>query len=88
MPRACTCTCPKRRTRSSCATSSPTPAAVGFHLGTTAAQHFPSLLAIAVPGPFLFFGDVPDEIKQATQQMQLGASFAEHVAGFDRESGR
>ena len=58
--------------------------AVGFHLSTTAAQHFPSLLAIAVPGPFLFFGDVPDEIKQATQQMQLGASFAEHVAGFDR----
>jgi len=63
-------------------------AAVGFHLSTTAAQHFPNLLAIAVPGPFLFLGDVPDEIKQATQRMQLGASFAEHVAGFDRESGR
>ncbi|HAA14975.1 MAG TPA: hypothetical protein DCE41_26100, partial [Cytophagales bacterium] len=28
--------------------------ALGFHLSTTAAGHFPSLLAVAVPGPFLF----------------------------------
>ncbi len=59
-------------------------AAVGFHLGTTAANHFPQLLAIATPGPFFFLGDVPDEIKAGTEQMQLGASFAAHVAGFDR----
>lgn len=59
-------------------------AALGFHLSTTAPSHFPQLLAIAVPGPFLFFGDVPDEIKQATEQMQLGAEFASRAYGFDR----
>ena len=58
--------------------------AVGFHLGTTAAGHFPQLLAIATPGPFFFMGEVPDEMKQATEQMGLGAQFATHVAGFDR----
>ncbi len=58
--------------------------AVGFHLGGTAAAHFSDLLAIATPGPFLFLGDVPDEIKQATEQMQLGAEFSSHIAGFDR----
>ena len=58
--------------------------AMGFHLGTTAAAHFPDLLAIATPGPFFFFGDVPDEMKQATEQMQLGGEFATHAAGFDR----
>ena len=59
-------------------------AALGFHLSTTAAGHFPELLAIAVPGPFFFHGDVPDELKQATEQMQLGAEFATHAFGFDR----
>ena len=58
--------------------------AVGFHLGTTAAAHFGSLLAIAKPGPFFFLGDVPDEMKAATEQMQLGGEFALHAAGFDR----
>ena len=58
--------------------------AVGFHLGTTAGAHFGDLLAIATPGPFFFLGDVPDEMKQATEQMQLGGQFATHVAGFDR----
>ena len=58
--------------------------AVGFHLGTTAAAHFPDLLAIAAPGPFFFFGEVPDEMKQATEQMQLGAEFSTHHVGFDR----
>jgi len=58
--------------------------AMGFHLGTTAAAHFPSLLAIAAPGPFFFLGDVPEEMKQATEQMQLGGQFATHAAGFDR----
>ena len=59
-------------------------AAVGFHLSSTAADHFPQLLAIATPGPFFFLGDVPEEMQQATQQMQLGGQFATHTAGFDR----
>jgi quinol monooxygenase YgiN len=59
-------------------------AAVGFHLGSTAAAHFPKLLAIATPGPFFFLGDVPTEMKQATEQMQLGAEFSTHSTGFDR----
>ena len=59
-------------------------AAVGFHLSTTAAGHFPQLLAIATPGPFFFLGDVPQEMKQATEQMQLGGEFGTHMAGFDR----
>ncbi|MDW3179862.1 MAG: hypothetical protein R8J94_20900 [Acidimicrobiia bacterium] len=58
--------------------------AVGFHLGTTAGAHFPALLAIATPGPFFFMGDVPDEMKRATQEMGLGAEFSAHAAGFDR----
>ena len=33
--------------------------AVGFHLGTTAGAHFPSLLAIATPGPVLLHGADP-----------------------------
>ena len=59
-------------------------AALGLHLSSTAPSHFPQLLAIAVPGPFFFFGDVPDELKQATEQMQLGAEFGAHAVGFDR----
>ena len=59
-------------------------AAMGFHLGTTAAAHFPDLLAIAVPGPFFFLGDVPAELQAATQQMGLGAEFSLHAAGYDR----
>ncbi len=59
-------------------------AAMGLHLSTTAAGHFPQLLAIAVPGPFFFFGDVPEELQQATEQMQLGAEFSTHAVGFDR----
>ena len=40
-------------------------AALGQHLGTTAAGHFPELLQIAIPGPFLFCGEVPEDLKQA-----------------------
>ena len=58
--------------------------AVGFHLGSTAAAHFPQLLAVATPGPFFFLGEVPQEMKDATEQMQLGGEFASHLAGFDR----
>lgn len=59
-------------------------AALGQHLGTTAAGHFPTLLQIAVPGPFLFCGDVPEELKQAAIGMGLDATFAPHEFGFDR----
>lgn len=58
--------------------------AMGFHLQSTAADHFPQLLAIATPGPFFFLGNVPSELQQATQRMQLGAEFSTHAAGFDR----
>ena len=58
--------------------------AVAFHLQQTAAAHFPDLLAVATPGPFFFMGDLPDELKQATEQMQLGGEFSTHLAGFDR----
>ena len=58
--------------------------ALGFHLSNTAAEHFPQLLAIATPGPFFFLGDVPDQMKQATEQMQLGGEFGTHASGFDR----
>jgi len=58
--------------------------ALGFHLTSTAATHFGQLLEIATPGPFFFFGDVPAELQQATEQMQLGGEFATHAAGFDR----
>ena len=59
-------------------------AALGFHLQSTAQAHFPHLLSIAVPGPFFFFGDVPQELQDATEQMQLGAEFGLHASGFDR----
>ncbi len=58
--------------------------AVGFHLGTTAAGHFESLLAIANPGEFLFCGDVPVEMKAAAIGMGLQATFAPAVFGFER----
>lgn len=59
-------------------------AAMASHLSSTAAAHFPRLSAIATPGPFFFLGDVPEEMKQATEQMHLGGEFATHAAGFDR----
>lgn len=58
--------------------------ALGFHLGTTAAGHFPALLAIAVPGNFLFCGDVPEQLQQAALGMGLKATFSPAVFGFDR----
>ena len=59
-------------------------AALGQHLGTTAAGHFPALLQIAVPGPFLFCGEVPEELKQAAIGMGLDATFAPRIFGFNR----
>ena len=58
--------------------------AVGFHLSSTAANHFESLLAIATPGTFSFMGDLPDALKQAIAQMGLPAEFSTHAFGFTR----
>ncbi|MDC1068941.1 hypothetical protein OAQ99_07260 [Candidatus Kapabacteria bacterium] len=58
--------------------------AVGFHLGTTANNHFGSLLQIAKPGPFLFCGDIPEAIQTATKEMGLDATFAPHQFGFTK----
>ena len=60
-------------------------AALGQHLGTTAAGHFPNLLQIAAPGSFLFCGEVPEQLKQAVIAMSLDATFAPHIFGFDRK---
>ena len=59
-------------------------AALGQHLGVTAAKHFPKLAEIAVPGPFFFCGDVPDELRQAAEGMNMGAVFGTHAYGFSR----
>ena len=59
-------------------------AALGTHLGGTAAKHFPKLSEIAVPGPFFFCGDVPDELMQAAKAMNMGAEFGTHSFGFER----
>jgi quinol monooxygenase YgiN len=58
--------------------------ALGFHLGVTAAQHFGALAEIAIPGPFFFCGDVPDQLRQAAESMNMGAVFGSHVFGFSR----
>ena len=58
--------------------------ALGFHLSETAGPHFPSLLDVATPGAFYFFGDVPTEIQEATKAMGLAAEFANHRVGFNR----
>jgi len=58
--------------------------AVGFHLGTTASRHFEKLLEIAIPGEFLFCGEVPEEMKQAAIGMGLNATFAPNIFGFER----
>lgn len=59
-------------------------AALGAHLGGTAANHFPTLSQIAVPGPFFFCGDVPEELKQAAIGMNMGAEFSHRIGGFER----
>ena len=58
--------------------------ALGLHLMGTAAQHFPQLLEIAVPGPFFFCGNVPEQLKQAAIGMNMGAEFSTHAFGFER----
>ena len=58
--------------------------AMAFHLQHTAGPRFPQLLEVATPGSFLFFGDVPAELQQATKQMGLASEFGSRVFGFDR----
>lgn len=58
--------------------------ALGFHLRATAARHFPVLSQIAVPGPFFFLGDVPSDLRQAAEAMNMGAVFCGHAFGFQR----
>lgn len=60
-------------------------AALGAHLGGTAANHFRDLAQIAVPGPFFFCGDVPDDLKQAAIGMKMGAEFSTRIDGFSRD---
>ena len=47
--------------------------ALALHLSETAAQFFPQLVEFATPGPFIFRGDVPEELKTAAYQMDMGA---------------
>ena len=59
-------------------------AALGAHLGGTAARHFPVLSQIAIPGPFFFCGDVPEELVQAANGMNMGAEFGTYAFGFEQ----
>ena len=58
--------------------------ALAFHLSETAAQFFPQLVAFATPGPFIFRGDVPEELKAAAYGMNMGAIFTGDWDGFER----
>lgn len=58
--------------------------ALAFHLSETAAQFFPQLVEFAAPGPFIFRGDVPEELKAAAYQMNMGAIFTGDWDGFAR----
>ena len=59
--------------------------ALAFHLSETAAQFFPQLVEFATPGPFIFKGDVPAELKTAAYQMNMGAIFTSEWNGFERD---
>ena len=58
--------------------------ALAFHLSETAAAFFPQLAEFATPGPFIFRGDVPEELRSAAYQMNMGAIFTSDWAGFER----
>lgn len=59
--------------------------ALAFHLTETAAKFFPQLVEFANPGPFIFRGDVPEELKTAAYQMNMGAIFTSDWDGFERK---
>jgi quinol monooxygenase YgiN len=58
--------------------------ALAFHLSETAAAFFPQLVEFATPGPFIFRGDIPQELQAAAYQMNMGAIFTGDWNGFDR----
>lgn len=58
--------------------------ALAFHLQGTAAKYFPQISQIATPGPFIFRGDVADELKAAAYRMDMGAIFSTDWNGFER----
>ena len=60
--------------------------ALAFHLSETAAQFFPQLVEFANPGPFIFRGDVPEELKAAAYQMNMGGIFFHRRLGRLRET--
>ncbi len=58
--------------------------AVAFHLQETAAKFFPQLVEFATPGPFIFRGDMPEHLKAAAYDMDMGAIFTGEWSGFER----
>ena len=58
--------------------------ALAFHLQGTAAKYFPQISEIATPGPFIFRGNVADELKAAAYGMNMGAIFSTEWNGFER----
>lgn len=58
--------------------------ALAFHLSETAAAFFPQLAEFATPGPFIFQGDVPEELRAAAYGMNMGAIFTGDWTGFER----
>lgn len=59
--------------------------ALAFHLSETAAVFFPQLVEFATPGPFIFRGDVPEELRVAAYSMNMGAIFTGEWDGFERQ---
>lgn len=59
--------------------------ALAFHLTETAAQFFPQLIEFADPGPFIFRGEVPEALKAAAYEMNMGAIFTGDWTGFTRD---
>ena len=62
----------------------PIPDCISFCIPTTAADHFQDLLQIATPEPFLFCGDVSEDMKQAVLSVGLDATFVLRFFGFNR----
>ena len=58
--------------------------ALAFHLSETAAAFFPELVQFATPGPFIFRGEVPEELRAAAYGMNMGAIFTGDWSGFER----
>lgn len=59
--------------------------ALAFHLSETAAVFFPQLAEFATPGPFIFRGDVPEGLRAAAYEMNMGAIFTGKWDGFERD---